>query len=118
MRLVEKGASNHLCLAGRLLEKQPLRYTPSGLPIIEGRFTHHSEQWEAGVARQVECEISFLALGDTAHWMLAASYEANLVLSGFLAAKSRNRKTSVFHVQEVDFLEGQQNGTVFQEERG
>jgi primosomal replication protein N len=93
-----------------LLEKQSLRYTPAGIPVIAGRLEHRSEQMEAGGARKVECEISFVALGETAHWIFAASPGIALSMTGFLAAKSRHSKTPVFHVQTIEFLEGTTNG--------
>jgi len=39
-----------------------------------------------------------------------------VTVSGFLAAKSRNSKTPVLHVQTIEFLEGNENGSILQEE--
>ncbi|MDR1350377.1 MAG: primosomal replication protein N [Zoogloeaceae bacterium] len=104
-------------MTGRLAEKKPLRYTPAGIPVAEGRILHQSEQTEAGTLRQTRCEISALALGETANWLNATPLGVELRLSGFLTAKSHNSKTLVLHVQTIDFLEGKENGSILQEKR-
>ncbi|MGL5631813.1 MAG: primosomal replication protein N [Azovibrio sp.] len=95
---------------GQLIEKSPLRYTPRGVPVSEARLGHQSEQLEAGLPRQVACEIALLALGDQASWLNSAPMGVGVKITGFLAARSRNSKTPVLHVQEIEFLEGKENG--------
>jgi primosomal replication protein N len=99
-----------LRITGRLAEKKPLRYTPAGIPVAEGRLEHQSEQLEARQERQTYCEIPVLALGDQANLLTAAAIGAELRLDGFLAVRSRNSKTLVLHVQTIEFLEGTKNG--------
>lgn len=97
---------NRLELQGQLIERQALRYTPAGVPVSEARLLHESEQMEAGLARQVTVEISVIALGEQAKWLQAAPLGNPVTLIGFLAAKSRNSKTPVLHIQQIEFLEG------------
>jgi primosomal replication protein N len=92
------------------VEKKPLRYTPAGIPVAEGRLEHQSEQVEAQQERQAYCEMPVLALGDQANVLTAAAIGAELQLNGFLTAKSRNSKMLVLHVQTIEFLEGTKNG--------
>jgi len=73
-------------------------------------------QIEAGTQRQVTCEIALIALGQAAQWLQAVSVGGAVTVSGFLAAKSRNSKTPVLHVQTIEFLEGNENGSILQEE--
>nr|WP_084513671.1 primosomal replication protein N [Azovibrio restrictus] len=101
---------NQVRIAGRLSEKKPLRYTPAGVPISEARLGHESEQEEAGLSRQVICEIPLLGMGPVSTWLDAAPLGVMLEVTGFLAARSRNSRTLVLHVQEIEFLEGNQNG--------
>ncbi|MDR3158753.1 MAG: primosomal replication protein N [Zoogloeaceae bacterium] len=103
-------------MTGQLAEKKPLRYTPAGIPVAEGRIAHHSEQTEAGTLRQTVCEMPVLALGELANWLNATPLGVEFQISGFLAAKSRNSKTLVLHIQTIDFLEGKENGPILQEE--
>ena len=93
-----------------------MRYTPAGVPVSEGRLQHGSEQIESGVKRLVELEIAVLALGETARWLEAAPLGGEVKVTGFLAAKGRNSKTPVLHVNTLEFLEGNENGSILQEE--
>ena len=107
--------SNEVLLAGRLLERGATRYTPAGIPVIEFRLAHASEQFEAGQPRQVECEMPCIALGQMALLMADSKPGDGLTLGGFFAARSRNSRTLVLHVNKIEFLEGNENG--FQAQR-
>ena len=93
-----------------------MRYTPAGVPVSEGWLQHGSSQTESGAERLVEVEIAVVALGETARWLEAAPLGGVVKLTGFLAAKSRNSKAPVLHVNTLEFLEGNENGSVLQEE--
>ena len=97
---------NRIELAGRLTERKSLRYTPAGVPVSEGVLQHASEQMEADAQRQVEVELAVLALGEAARWLQAAPLGGSVKVTGFLAAKSRNSKTPVLHVNTIEYLEG------------
>ena len=93
-----------------------MRYTPAGVPVSEGRLQHSSSQIENGAQRLVEVEISVVALGENARWLQAAPLGGEVKLTGFLAAKSRNSKAPVLHVNTLEYLEGNENGSILQEE--
>ncbi|MBI5922045.1 MAG: primosomal replication protein N [Betaproteobacteria bacterium] len=97
-------------LTGKLLELAALRYTPAGIPALNFRIVHHSQQVEAGSPRLVECEMPALALGQTALLLAGAKPGDALRLTGFLAAKSLKSRTPVLHVNEIEFLEGIDHG--------
>jgi primosomal replication protein N len=101
---------NQLRITGCLIARESLRYTPAGIPVFTGILEHQSEQEEDGGARSVECEVPILALGDPAKWLAAATPGLEMSLTGFIAAKSKQRKTLIFHVQSIEFLEGKKNG--------
>ena len=87
-----------------------MRYTPAGIPALNFRIAHASEQIEAAAKRSVECEMSALALGPTALLLAGAKPGDQLRLTGFLAAKSLKSRTPVLHVNEIEFLEGINHG--------
>jgi primosomal replication protein N len=87
-----------------------LRYTPAGVPAIEFRLGHESEQIEAEKPRRVECEMACIALGSKALLLKDAAPGAGLELTGFLAAKSVKSRSPVLHVTNIEFLEGNENG--------
>ena len=64
----------------------------------------------------MEVEIAVVALGENARWLQAAPLGGEVKLTGFLAAKSRNSKAPVLHVNTLEFLEGNENGSILQEE--
>lgn len=98
-------ATNCTELTGTLLERGTLRYTPAGIPAIEFRIAHQSEQIEAAASRRVECEIACVALGSTALLLKEASPGRAVAVSGFLASRSLKQKTPVLHVTEIEFAE-------------
>ncbi|MBP8866844.1 MAG: primosomal replication protein N [Propionivibrio sp.] len=107
---------NRVEITGILIERQALRYTPAGVPVVECLVGHRSEQLEAGLARCVECEIQAIGLGDAANWLQAARPGMELRITGFLAAKSRKSRQLRLHINTIEFVEGKQNGQVLQEE--
>jgi primosomal replication protein N len=77
---------------------------------------HSSAQAESGAMRQTEFEIAVVALGQSAQWLEAVAVGAAVRMAGFLAAKSRHSRTLVLHVNSIEFLEGNENGSILQEE--
>ena len=64
----------------------------------------------------MEVEIAVVALGEPARWLQAVSLGGAVNLTGFLAARTRNSKTPVLHVNSIEFLEGNESGSILQEE--
>jgi len=92
---------NELLLVASILERDTLRYTPAGIPIVGGILQHGSMQTEARVERQVEFEIPAVAAGEISGRFANAELGAMYCFTGFLARKSRHSKTLVFHI--IDF---------------
>ena len=92
---------NQLRLAAILAERDVLRYTPAGIPIVTAKLLHGSEQVEAGIPRQVEFEIAALAAGEISGRFNRAELGKTYMFTGFLARKNRNSKGLVFHI--IDF---------------
>ena len=102
--------TNQTRLAGRLLERGTLRYTPAGIPVLEFIVGHASKQVEAETARVVECEMACVAAGTPAKLLTEGKQGDGVVVSGFLAARSLKRRTTVLHVTTIEFVEGRENG--------
>jgi primosomal replication protein N len=97
---------NQLVLSGRLIELDALRYTPAGIPVVNFRLSHASEQPEAGHMRAVECEVAGLAFDREARLMAGAQPGMTVKVTGFLAGKSRGSKQLVLHTTDIEFIEG------------
>lgn len=93
---------NQLQVIASLAERDVLRYTPAGIPIVTARLQHQSEQTEAGIKRQVEFDIAAMAAGEISGRLNKASLGANFRFTGFLARRNRNSKSVVFHIVDFD----------------
>ena len=93
---------NQLQLIASIAERDVLRYTPAGIPIVAARLLHKSEQMEAGISRVVEFEISAIAAGDISGRFNRAELGIAYRFTGFLARKNRNSKSLVFHVTDFE----------------
>jgi len=91
---------NQLRLVASIAERDVLRYTPAGIPIVSGKLRHSSEQSEAGLSRSIEFEIAAIAVGEISGEFNRAALGSTFQFSGFLAPKNRNSKNLVFHVTE------------------
>jgi len=96
--------TNQLALAGRISELDALRHTPAGIPLLDFRLEHESEQTEAGMARQVRLEVACLATEREARLLAAAPLGANVELRGFLAPRGRSSRQLVLHVTSFEFV--------------
>lgn len=103
-------AQNRLSIEGSIIELTVLRHTPSGLPVLNFRIAHASEQTEAGLARRVDVELAAVALGPAAVLLGGSKPGDALRLDGFLAAKSAKSRQPVLHVERIEFVEGLNHG--------
>ncbi|MBA4143164.1 MAG: primosomal replication protein N [Nitrosospira sp.] len=95
---------NQTVICGKVIETGALRYTPAGVAVAELKLNHASRQVEAGKAREVECEISVVALAQMAELIIGIAPGTMVKLSGFLAKKSRMSLQLVLHVNKINFL--------------
>ena len=93
-------------LSGKLIELDALRYTPAGIPVVNFRLSHESEQIEAGAMRAVQCEMAGLAFEREARLIAAARPGMQVKVTGFLAGRSRESKRLVLHATNIEFVEG------------
>ena len=93
---------NQLQLVAAVAERDVLRYTPAGIPIVAAKLSHHSEQVEAGLPRQVEFEIAAIAAGEISGRFNQMELGVVFRFTGFLARKSRNSKNLVFHISDFE----------------
>ncbi len=103
------GPANLTQLSGVVLERGALRYTPAGIPVIEFRLLHESEQIEAETLRKVECEMPCIALGPVVKLIAALKPGEGMErirIGGFLAARSLKVRSPVLHVTTIEFIEG------------
>jgi primosomal replication protein N len=90
---------NQLNISAIVLEIEPLRYTPSGVPAVNSRLEHFSEMVEAGQVRQVKVTLKAVAFGSVAEQLVRQDIGSSWNFRGFLSTP-RGAKHPVFHIQE------------------
>ncbi|MDD5403788.1 MAG: primosomal replication protein N [Sulfuricella sp.] len=98
-------SGNRVVLSGQIAALDPLRYTPAGIPALNLTLGHRSRQMEAGMQREVECEIAVLAMGEIAQQAASCKVGDSLKVQGFLARKSRNSTHLVLHASKIELTE-------------
>jgi primosomal replication protein N len=93
---------NRVGLTAALVEREAIRYTPAGVPIVGLKLSHRSVQREAGADRTVELEIAAIAADRIALRIERVPLGTALKLEGFLAPRRRNVKALVLHVTEFE----------------
>ena len=93
---------NRLTLTATLIAREPLRYSPAGVPVLNVRLVHQSQQVEAGLSRSVTCEIPAIAVGEVAERLKrleAEQPETEWQFEGFLATR-RRYEIAELHITE------------------
>jgi primosomal replication protein N len=92
---------NQFRFIASIAERDVIRYTPAGIPVVTAKLQHQSEQTEAGIKRLVEFELTAFAAGEISGRLNRATLGEMYRFTGFMARKNRNSKSLVFHI--VDF---------------
>lgn len=92
--------NNQLTLTACITEAQPLRYTPAGIPALDLRLDHESQQRETGAERQVKASVKAVAFGALAERLSRQALGSLWTFRGFLAS-GRGGKGLVFHIQDI-----------------
>lgn len=93
---------NAVALSGELVVIEPMRHTPAGIPLVNFRLRHRSQQTEAGYRRQAECEIGGVAVGEQATMMSHMHQGDTVSLEGFLNRKNRMSRELMLHVTKAE----------------
>ncbi len=91
---------NTLVINGVVVQIEPIRHTPAGIPLLSFVLQHTSEQLEAGLKRKVECEVSAVALGELAKQNIQLGF--NIKAKGFLAKRSMKSNQLVMHITQLE----------------
>lgn len=97
--------ANRVGLSGEIIEIGALRHTPAGLPVLNFKVAHVSEQVEAGAKRQVQCVVPVMAIGEPVQAGLKLKTGDRVALQGFLSRRSLNSTQLVLHVNKIELIE-------------
>jgi len=93
---------NRLVISGALVQVDPLRYSPAGVPIAEAVIHHRSSQTVATQARQVECELMVQASGLLATQLSQLATGTQVRLEGALNRRSVNSRQLVLILNRIE----------------
>lgn len=95
---------NRLQIAGIVGSDPEVRYSPAGIPIARFTLKHESQQQEAGLTRQVVCNIGVVASGEALQQSVKQlETGSGIRVSGFLA-RANNRQGEyrlILHADEI-----------------
>ncbi|MBP3220505.1 MAG: primosomal replication protein N [Neisseriaceae bacterium] len=94
--------SNNICLEAVIISQEPLRYTPSGTPVLSLLLEHSSAQIEAGQSRKTAFTISAKQI-NPANSVLNVGDKVKVV--GFLNSKSHRNPELILHIQHIERIE-------------
>ncbi len=92
---------NRLEVTGQVFELSALRYTPSGVPVLEFLLSHESEVTEAGQPRRVALMLPVVAMGDLAQMAVTMKLGGSVRIQGFLAPLRKDSPRFKLHAQLI-----------------
>ncbi|MEK6735016.1 MAG: primosomal replication protein N [Pseudomonadota bacterium] len=92
---------NQIVICGNIVRLDVLRYSPAGVAIMEFVIKHVSRRLEAGMPRQVMCEILAVALGQIALTISDIKIGSMVKLTGYLNKKSFASHQLILHVDHI-----------------
>jgi primosomal replication protein N len=99
---------NRLQIAGIVGNVPDVRYSPVGIPIARFTLKHQSLQSEAGMKRQVICNIGVIASGEALLTVVKQLQTGEGIrVSGFLA-RANNRQGEnrlILHAEQIERIE-------------
>lgn len=93
---------NRLDISGALIQVDPLRYSPAGVPIAEAVILHRSKQHVAAQVRQVECELTVQASGPLASRLAQLPLGTQVKLEGALNRRSMNSRQLILILNRIE----------------
>ena len=94
-------ARNQLVISGEIVAIESMRYTPAGVARVALTLSHRSQQSEANVERQVQCEVQALAFAEVAEKVARYAVGQQVKLRGFLAQQSIRSRQLVVHINDI-----------------
>jgi primosomal replication protein N len=93
---------NRLLISGALIQVDPVRYSPAGVPIAEAVVHHRSNQMVATQTRQVECELTVQASGSLATQLAKLTAGTQVKLEGALNRRSVNSRQLILILNRIE----------------
>jgi len=93
---------NRLFISGALIQVDPVRYSPAGVPIAEAVILHRSSQTVAAQARPAGCELTVQASGSLAGKLAQLATGTQVKLEGALNRRSVNSRQLILILNRIE----------------
>ncbi|MFW8566883.1 primosomal replication protein N [Orrella sp. 11846] len=100
---------NNLIISGELVELEPLRNTPAGVPVLSFKLAHTGTVVEANHPRQIQCDISVIAMGDLATMFQTMKLGTQLEVEGFIAPVRKGAQKFRLHAAMIRTVQSNSN---------
>lgn len=94
-------ARNQLVISGEIVVLESMRYTPAGVARVALTLSHRSQQCEANVERQVQCEVQALAFAEMADKVSRFAVGQQVKIRGFLAQQGLRSRQLIVHINDI-----------------
>ncbi|MFO7542534.1 MAG: primosomal replication protein N [Thiobacillus sp.] len=93
---------NRLVISGALIQVDPVRYSPAGVPIAEAVMLHRGSQTVATQSRQLECELTVQASGPLAGQLAQLTNGTQVKLEGALNRRSVKSRQLILILNRIE----------------
>ncbi|WP_175330230.1 hypothetical protein [Candidatus Ichthyocystis hellenicum] len=100
---------NSVHLSGVLRELSAPRYTPSGLPVVEGVMCHFSHRNGGNIPMRADVDVRFISIGSDSTKLVSSFIGRALFIEGFWGLHGIYR-WPVLHVDSFYFFCDRENG--------
>lgn len=98
--------SNRWAVTGKLVDYTDRRKTPAGIDVVSATLQYQGTVIENGTERQLDFEISMMAVGKMADVLINDCQIGNILdITGFVAPKSKRSRQLILHIQTLDIKE-------------
>jgi primosomal replication protein N len=97
-------SANRLWISGQVTELNGLRYTPAGVPVLEFVLSHQGAVQEAGLSRDVQCEVPVMVMGDVALMWRGLTLGLAVQVQGFIAPMRKSSPRLRLHADQIQAL--------------
>ncbi|MEW6131915.1 MAG: primosomal replication protein N [Pseudomonadota bacterium] len=88
---------NRLVIGGEIVNLEPLRFSPAGIPIARATLKHQSKQ----AGQLMQCELIVAAQGETAKRLAALKPGSRVKATGSITRAGANSRTLLMWIEQL-----------------
>lgn len=88
---------NRLVLGGEIVNLEPLRYSPAGIPIARATLKHQSKQ----SGQLMQCELTVAAQGENARRLAGLKPGSQVTVTGSITRLGANSRNLLMWIEQI-----------------